>query len=113
MMSVIVKTPDGKFRLICKGAPESVFDRCSRFELDDDIYPMDSLCFRISKRNMTELSADGFRVLAIAYRDCEPKPAYGKDDEQNSYLKAISRFSTRPRSRPRLRSPPCRVTVSR
>ena len=33
MMSVVVKTPEGH-RLICKGAPEEVYKRCTRFELD-------------------------------------------------------------------------------
>jgi Mg2+-importing ATPase len=97
MMSVIVKTPDGKFRLICKGAPESVFDRCSRFELDDEIFPMDPLLLQDLKEEYDRLSADGFRVLAIAYRDCEPKPAYGKDDEQNLILKGYIAFLDPPK----------------
>ena len=30
MMSVVVKTPGNAHRLICKGAPEEVFKRCSQ-----------------------------------------------------------------------------------
>ena len=33
-MSVVVETPEGIHRLICKGATEAVFQRCSRFELE-------------------------------------------------------------------------------
>jgi Mg2+-importing ATPase len=97
MMSVIVTTPDGKIRLICKGAPESVFDRCSQFELDDEIFPMDPLLLQDLKEEYDRLSADGFRVLAIAYRDCDPKPAYGKDDEQDLILKGYIAFLDPPK----------------
>jgi P-type Mg2+ transporter len=97
MMSVIVTTPDGKIRLICKGAPESVFDRCSRFELDDEIFPMDPLLLQDLKEEYDRLSADGFRVLAIAYRDCDPKSAYGKDDEQDLILKGYIAFLDPPK----------------
>jgi Mg2+-importing ATPase len=97
MMSVIVTTPEGTFRLICKGAPESVFERCSRFELDDEIYPMDPLLLQDLKEEYDRLSAEGFRVLAIAYRDCDPKPAYGKDDEQDLILKGYIAFLDPPK----------------
>jgi P-type Mg2+ transporter len=97
MMSVIVATPGGMHRLICKGAPESVFERCSRFELDDEIYPMDPLLLEDLKEEYDRLSADGFRVLAIAYRECEPKAAYGKEDEQGLILKGYVAFLDPPK----------------
>jgi P-type Mg2+ transporter len=97
MMSVIVETPEKMHRLICKGAPESVFERCSRFELDDEIYPMDPLLLEDLREEYDRLSADGFRVLAIAYRDFEPKQVYGKDDEQNLILKGYVAFLDPPK----------------
>jgi Mg2+-importing ATPase len=97
MMSVVVETPEKMHRLICKGAPESVFERCSRFELDDEIYPMDPLLLEDLKEEYDQLSANGFRVLAIAYREFEPKPAYGKDDEQNLILKGYVAFLDPPK----------------
>ena len=39
LMSVVVETPEGVHRLICKGATEAVFQRCNRFELEGKIYP--------------------------------------------------------------------------
>ena len=71
MMSVVVATPEGIHRLICKGAPESVFQRCTQFELEGEIYPMDPVMLEDLKEEYDKLSADGFRVLAIAYRDCD------------------------------------------
>ena len=96
-MSVVVATPEGKHRLICKGAPESVFDRCTQFELEDEIYPMDPVLLEDLKEEYDRLSADGFRVLAIAYRDCDPKSAYGKDDEQDLILKGYIAFLDPPK----------------
>jgi Mg2+-importing ATPase len=97
MMSVIVETPEKMHRFICKGAPEAVFERCSRFELDDEIYPMDPLLLEDLKEEYDRLSANGFRVLAIAYREFEPKPVYGKDDEQNLILKGYVAFLDPPK----------------
>ena len=34
IMSVVVRTPEGKDRIISKGAPEAIFPRCVSFELD-------------------------------------------------------------------------------
>src|ERR1022692_5233416 len=39
LMSVVVARPDGTHRLICKGAPEEVFSRCTQFEDEDEILP--------------------------------------------------------------------------
>jgi len=97
MMSVVVSTPDAKRRLICKGAPESVFDRCTQFELEERIYPMDPLLLEELKEECDHLSADGFRVLAIAYRDCDPKAAYGRDDEHELILKGYVAFLDPPK----------------
>jgi len=92
MMSVVVATPLGNHRLICKGAPESVFGRCTQFELEGEIYPMDQLLLEDLKQEYDELSADGFRVLAIAYRDFEPKHVYNKEDEHELTLKGYVAF---------------------
>ena len=40
-MSVVVRTPEGKDRLIAKGAPESVFPKCEAPTLDGKLLPMD------------------------------------------------------------------------
>jgi P-type Mg2+ transporter len=97
MMSVIVATPEGMHRLICKGAPESVFERCTEFELDDEIFPMDPVLLEDLKEEYDRLSSDGFRVLAIAYREYKPKPAYNKNDEHNLILKGYVAFLDPPK----------------
>jgi Mg2+-importing ATPase len=97
LMSVVVETPEGIHRLICKGAPESVFQRCTQFELEGKLYPVDPLLIQDLKEEYDDLSADGFRVLAIGYKDLEHKPAYSKDDESNLVLKGYVAFLDPPK----------------
>jgi Mg2+-importing ATPase len=97
MMSVVVANPAGAHRLICKGAPESVLSRCTQFEIEGETYPMDPVILEDLKEEYDKLSADGFRVLAIAYRDCEPKPVYSKEDEEKMILKGYIAFLDPPK----------------
>ena len=97
LMSVVVETPEGIRRLICKGATEAVFQRCDRFELEGKVYPVDPLVITDLKEYCDDLSADGFRVLAIAYKDVEPKAAYSKDDERDLVLKGYVAFLDPPK----------------
>ena len=39
IMSVVVRTPEGKDRIISKGAPEAIFPCCANFELDGTALP--------------------------------------------------------------------------
>lgn len=97
IMSVVVETPQDTHRLICKGAPEAVFARCSHFELHGEIYPMNQLLLDALRDEYERLSADGFRVLAVAYRDLPLKPSYSRDDEQNLILRGYVAFLDPPK----------------
>jgi Mg2+-importing ATPase len=97
VMSVVVRTPDGKDRLICKGAPEEVMKRCGRFELDGQFHSMDDILLEDLRAEYDSLGADGFRVLALAYRDLDPKPAYAKEDEADLTLKGYVAFLDPPK----------------
>ena len=68
MMSVVVDTPEGTARLIAKGAPEEIFRRCDRFELNGEVLPMEQVIIEDLKEEYQDLSDDGFRVLAVADR---------------------------------------------
>lgn len=97
MMSVVVKTPDNATRLICKGAPEEIYQHCVSFTLDGELFPMDHMIPVDLKEEFDELSADGFRVLALAYRDLAPKPAYSKEDECDLILRGYVAFLDPPK----------------
>jgi P-type Mg2+ transporter len=102
LMSVVVALPEGTHRLICKGAPEEIFKRCPYFEYQGEKMPMEHLLLEDLRIEYEKLSADGFRVLAIAYRDFQGKETYSKADESDLVLRGYVAFfdppkdSTRP-----------------
>jgi len=103
MMSVVVRTPEGKDQIISKGAPEAVFPRCSSFELDGKRLPMDHAHIETLKTEYERLSADGFRVLAIATKEVAPREVaphatpYGKADETELILQGYVAFLDPPK----------------
>jgi len=96
-MSVVIEI-DGKHRIISKGAPEEIFKRCSTYELEGEIMEMEQLILSDLKNEYDYLSSEGFRVLAIAYKDFEnKKEKYSKDDEQDLILKGYIAFLDPPK----------------
>jgi P-type Mg2+ transporter len=88
IMSVVVRTPEGNDRIISKGAPESIFGKCVNFRLDGKLLPMDHPHIEELQKEHDLLSADGFRVLALATKEeparqgvAEHTTPYGKADE--------------------------------
>jgi Mg2+-importing ATPase len=97
IMSVVVKAANQSARLVCKGASEEVFKRCTRYELDGQIYPMERVILDDLREEHDNLSRDGFRVLAIAYKDFPDKPSCCKDDECDLILKGYIAFLDPPK----------------
>ena len=104
VMSVVVRTPEGNDRIISKGAPEAIFPRCTEFELDGQKYPMDHAHIDGLKIEYERLSADGFRVLAIASKDVVPRGVvagdatpYSKVDECDLILNGYVAFLDPPK----------------
>jgi Mg2+-importing ATPase len=97
MMSVVVRQPEGGHRLLTKGAPEEVFRRCTHFELDEEVLPMDPILIQDLRDEYERLSADGFRVLALAYKDMDQRAVYAKDDEHNLVLRGYVAFLDPPK----------------
>ena len=97
MMSVLIQEPEGKAILLTKGAPEEVFHRCSHFEMDGKLSPMDPDLIVGLKEEYESLSNDGFRVLAVAEKELPGKPAVTKDDERELVLKGYVAFLDPPK----------------
>jgi P-type Mg2+ transporter len=97
MMSVVVETPNKDFRLLTKGAPESIFPRCGFFELEGEILPMEPILIGDLMKEYQELSRDGFRVLAVAYKHLQKRAYYSKDDESELILKGYIAFLDPPK----------------
>jgi Mg2+-importing ATPase len=104
IMSVVVRTPEGTDLIISKGAPEAIFPRCASFELDGQRQPMDHVHIEELGHEYQRLSADGFRVLALASKEAPPRPAvagnntpYGKADECDMVLQGYVAFLDPPK----------------
>lgn len=97
LMSVVVSDAEGRRMLVCKGAPEAVYPRCSSYAIDGRVEPMGSAVPESLLRGFERLSADGFRVLAVACRDVDAKPAYFRDDERDLVLRGYVAFLDPPK----------------
>jgi Mg2+-importing ATPase len=67
-MSVVVDW-EGDHVLICKGSVEDVFRACAFYQVDDDVFPLIDVIKADVLEDYGALSAEGYRVLAIAYRE--------------------------------------------
>ena len=67
-MSVVIDHED-RHVLICKGAVEEIIGACDNYQVDEDINPLIKLIRDDVMDEYRNLSADGYRVLAIAYRE--------------------------------------------
>jgi Mg2+-importing ATPase len=97
MMSVVVANPQEKYRIYTKGAPEEIFRRCTHFELNGEILPVEQILIDELREEYESLSSDGFRVLAVAYKDLPPRAAYTKEDESELVLKGYVAFLDPPK----------------
>jgi len=99
LMSVVIDN-ENKHRIIVKGAPEEIYRRCTKFELEGDIMELGegNLILPELKTEYNNLSSEGFRVLAVAYKDFDsPKEKYSKDDEFDLVLKGYITFLDPPK----------------
>ena len=67
-MSVVIDYEENHV-LICKGSVEAIFSACDRYQIDDDVLPMIEVIKNDIMEEYIRLSSQGYRVLAIAYRE--------------------------------------------
>jgi Mg2+-importing ATPase len=97
MMSVAVEGPDGARQLLTKGAPEAVFVKCTYFEYEGEIFPMEPILADDLMAEVNDLSGDGFRVLAVATKKLDKRDAYSKADEADLVLTGYLAFLDPPK----------------
>ena len=97
MMSVVVEGPDGQRQILTKGAPESVFKKCTHFESAGEIFEMEPILVGNLIEQVNSLSEDGFRVLAIANKKVGTQHAYSKADEEDLVLTGYLAFLDPPK----------------
>ncbi len=83
-MSVILQSEDNKNILICKGAVKEIFDVCVKAETKTEKFNLDKNHLETLNKVVEELNSDGFRVIAVAYKEfTDSKNSYTKDDESD------------------------------
>jgi Mg2+-importing ATPase len=82
--------------LITKGAPESVLGQVTGVEVAGKIEPLDAGLREQCGGVHQQLSANGLRVLAIAYRWMDARAAYSRDDERDLVLAGFLSFADPP-----------------
>ena len=97
MMSVVVEGPDGQCQLLTKGGPEAVFTKCTHFESQAEIFEMEPILVGDLLEQVNSLNEDGLRVLAIATKKVEKRPAYSKADECDLVLTGYIAFLDPPK----------------
>lgn len=78
--------------LITKGAPEAVVPSCAVVRRSGSEIPMDEGVRQVAQQTFERLSADGYRLLAVAYRRVEEQPAYSPLDERDLVLAGFVTF---------------------
>lgn len=96
-MSVIVNYENDHV-LICKGAVEEIYSVCSHYQVEDEIFPVIDMIKDDLYEEVELLNSNGYRVLAIAYREFpSSKTAFTVDDESNLILLGYIAFLDPPK----------------
>ena len=92
------RTDQDEHVLICKGAVEEIFAVCTRLRGRRETGPLDASHFETAKEETVALNADGFRVVAVAYKDIDaPKTTYTVADESDLTLLGYIAFLDPPK----------------
>src|SRR2546428_434818 len=96
-MSVVIDY-EGDHVLICKGAVEEIFQVCSRYQVDEEINPLIDMLKQDLLEEYEALSRDGYRVVAIAYREFpRTKEIFSAADESDLVLLGYLAFFDPPK----------------
>ena len=97
-MSVVLERGDGAHILICKGAVEEVFAVCTRYTIGDEVGALDESHFAAAKDTTAKLNADGFRVIALAFKEMpQAQTSYSVADETRLTLLGYIAFLDPPK----------------
>jgi Mg2+-importing ATPase len=96
-MSVVVEY-EGDHVLICKGSVEGVFEACDRYQVDEEVFPLVDIVKQDILEEYARLSARGYRVLAIAYREFDKaRESFSAEDERDLVLLGYLAFFDPPK----------------
>jgi len=99
-MSVILENEKNEQILICKGAVEEIMHLSTQVEVNGEVLEVQPVHDEHRKQRVNELNAEGFRVLAVAYRlfpGDNDEPHYTVQDESNLTLLGFMAFLDPPK----------------
>jgi P-type Mg2+ transporter len=92
-LSVVVADDTGARLIITKGAPESILAVCSAIEVGDHVLPLTDPARRACESVYQQLGADGFRVLAVGWRNLAAGTTGSHGDESDLVLAGFVSFA--------------------
>jgi P-type Mg2+ transporter len=90
---VVERKQEGGGQLITKGAPEGILDLSDSFETGGKVILLDPDTRHRCRQTFDDLSGQGFRVLAVAYRDVDSHAAFTTADEHSLILAGYLAFA--------------------
>ncbi|MCA3560584.1 MAG: magnesium-translocating P-type ATPase [Aestuariivirga sp.] len=97
-MSVVLRTPEGGLLMITKGAVEEVLAACTNYRIGEETGTLDPHHLEDAQREMAKLNSEGFRVLAIAFKElASPLPVYDESTETGLTLLGYAAFLDPPK----------------
>jgi Mg2+-importing ATPase len=97
-LSVVVRRDDGPHLLVCKGAVEELFAASSRYETESGCGALDPSHLDAARRETEELNGDGFRVVAVAYKELpQEQTIFSPADERDLVLVGYIAFLDPPK----------------
>lgn len=90
-LSIVVAAGD-RHIMITKGAVMNVIDVCDKVEIADRVISLNDIKDCLEKK-YSELSKEGFRVIALSYKDATDDPVIDKSDEQGMVFLGFLVFS--------------------
>ena len=94
-LSIVVQK-GSEWTLVTKGSPEGIFPLLVAYEAAGKILPMDTEILARCRLTYETLSAEGYRVLAIAYCRVNPLKSYSVSDEHDLVLTGFLAFGDPP-----------------
>src|SRR5579862_1888605 len=96
-MSVVVAESGGPHLLICKGAVEEVFSACSRAEQHGEVIALEEGHHDDRLKLTKEYNDEGFRVIAVAYKEFPAGQQCSVTDESDLILAGYIAFLDPPK----------------
>ena len=103
-LSVVIQKkndPAAKVMLVTKGAPEGILAVCDFYEDEGRVIPLAPDALRSCRSTFDELSAQGFRLLASAYREMDLARALYQGRRENADTRRLSGICRSAKSRRR------------